>query len=88
MGAWHLYLLQCRDGSLYAGITTDVARRFRQHAAGTGARYTRAHPPESLLASRPYPDRSSALRAEAALKRQPKARKLDWLRRGEGAGAG
>ena len=43
---WHLYLLRCRDGSLYAGIATDVERRFREHAAGKGAKYTRAHPPE------------------------------------------
>lgn len=77
---WHLYLLRCRDGSLYAGITTDVERRFREHAQGRGARYTRSHPPEAVLGSRSYPDRASASRAEHALKRQPKARKLDWLR--------
>jgi putative endonuclease len=76
---WHLYLLLCRDGSLYAGITTDVERRFREHASGRGAKYTRAHPPECVLGSRAYPDRASASRAEHALKRQPKARKLDWL---------
>ena len=80
-GGWHLYLLRCQDGSLYAGIATDVARRFHQHAAGKGAKYTRSHPPASVLASRAYPDRGSALRAEHALKRQPKARKLEWLLR-------
>ena len=79
---WHLYLLRCRDGSLYAGIAIDVERRFREHAAGKGAKYTRAHPPECVQASRAYPDRASASRAEHALKRQPKARKLDWLRGG------
>jgi len=76
---WHLYLLRCRDGSLYAGITTDVERRFREHVQGRGARYTRSHPPETVLGSRSYPDRASASRAEHALKRQPKAQKLDWL---------
>ena len=79
MSDWHVYLLRCRDGSLYAGVATDVERRFRQHASGTGAKYTRSHPPECVLASRRYPDRGSALRAEHALKRQPKARKLAWL---------
>lgn len=79
MPVWHLYLLRCRDGSLYAGIATDVARRFREHAAGTGAKYTRAHPPDCVLASRPYPDRASALRAEYRLKRRPRAEKLAWL---------
>ncbi len=87
-GGWHLYLLRCHDGSLYAGIATDVERRFRQHAAGKGAKYTRAHPPECVLGSRAYPDRGSALRAEHALKRQPKARKLDWLLADTEAGSG
>lgn len=85
---WHLYLLRCRDGSLYAGIATDVERRFRQHAAGQGAKYTRSHPPECVLGSRAYPDRGSALRAECALKRQPKARKLAWLLGEDFTGAG
>ncbi|RZA18074.1 MAG: GIY-YIG nuclease family protein [Lysobacteraceae bacterium] len=76
---WHLYLLRCRDGSLYAGITTDIERRFRQHVAGRGAKYTRSHPPECMLGSRAYPDRASASRAEYALKQLPKARKLEWL---------
>lgn len=76
---WHLYLLRCSDGSLYAGITTDVARRFREHASGKGAKYTRSHPPECVVATRAYPDRASASRAEHALKRVPRARKLAWL---------
>lgn len=78
---WHLYLLRCRGGSLYAGITTDVERRFKMHAEGRGARYTRAHPPECIVGVRAYPDRSSASRAEAQLKRQPRANKLAWLLR-------
>jgi putative endonuclease len=79
---WHLYLLECRNGSgssLYAGITTDLDRRYTEHAAGTGARYTRAHPPIRLLASRVYPDRSSASKAEAALKKLPRQRKLAFF---------
>ncbi|MBV6854589.1 GIY-YIG nuclease family protein [Xanthomonas campestris pv. mirabilis] len=76
---WHLYLLLCRNGSYYAGITNDLERRFQAHLRGTGARYTRANPPVQLLASHRYPDRASASRAECALKRQPRARKLAWL---------
>ena len=76
---WQLYLLRCRGGSVYAGITTDLERRVREHVSGRGANYTRAHPPECVLGSRAYPDRASASRAEHALKRQPKARKLAWL---------
>ncbi|PKM05839.1 MAG: GIY-YIG nuclease family protein [Gammaproteobacteria bacterium HGW-Gammaproteobacteria-4] len=67
--AWYVYLLQCRDGSLYTGITVDVQRRFAQHAAGKGARYTRAHPPQRIVAVIEHTDRSSATRAEAAIKR-------------------
>ena len=77
---WHLYLIECADGSLYAGVTTDVERRFRQHLAGQGARYTRSHRPLRVLASRPFDSRSAALKAEIALKRLPKSRKLAALR--------
>ncbi|HEX5756019.1 MAG TPA: GIY-YIG nuclease family protein [Arenimonas sp.] len=66
---WYVYLLECLDGSLYTGIAVDVDRRFAQHAAGKGARYTRAHPPRCVLACFEHPDRSSASRAEAAIKR-------------------
>lgn len=78
-GPWYLYLLECRNGdgrtSYYAGITTDVERRYNEHANGTGARYTRAHPPIRLLATRGYPDRSNASKAEAALKKLARAQK-------------
>jgi putative endonuclease len=73
--AWFVYLLECRDGSIYTGIATDVARRYAEHAAGKGARYTRARPPVRLLASFEHPDRSSASRAEYAIKRLTPARK-------------
>ena len=77
---WHLYLLECGDGSLYTGITTDVERRLREHISGKGARYTRSHKVVGLLESRPFGSRSEALRAEAALKRLPKEKKLAALR--------
>ena len=76
---WFVYLLECADGSYYAGITTDVHARLAAHQAGKGARYTRAHRPLRVLASRAYPDRSSALRAEWQLKQLPRARKLAFF---------
>jgi putative endonuclease len=76
---WFVYLLECRNGSWYAGITNDLERRFQAHLRGTGARYTRANPPLRVLASRAYPDRASASRAEWQLKQLPRARKLAWL---------
>lgn len=76
---WFLYLLECRDGSYYAGISTDVQARFAAHLAGKGARYTRSRPPLRVLAVREYPDRATASRAEWELKQQPRERKLAWL---------
>ena len=75
MSAWFVYLIQCHDGSIYTGITTDVERRYAQHLAGKGARYTRANPPVQLLARIPHPDRASASRAEYAIKQLTPARK-------------
>lgn len=66
---WFLYLIECQDGSIYTGITVDVAARYAAHAQGTGARYTRSHPPRRLLAVFDYPDRSTASRAEYAVKK-------------------
>lgn len=73
--AWFVYLIECTDGSVYTGVAVDVARRYAQHAAGKGARYTRSHPPARLLASFPHPDRSSALKAEHAIKQLSAAEK-------------
>ena len=66
--AWFVYVLECRDGSLYTGIAIDVAARFAKHAAGKGGRYTRSHPPARVLAQFAYPDRSGASKAEYAIK--------------------
>jgi putative endonuclease len=76
---WCLYLLECRNGAWYAGITNRLEARYAAHAAGTGAKYTRANPPVRVLASRAYPDRSAASRAEAQLKRLPRAKKLAFF---------
>lgn len=75
MSPWYVYVIECRDGSLYTGIAVDVARRYAEHAAGKGARYTRSHPPARLLARFAHPDRSSALRAEYAIKQLPASAK-------------
>ncbi|SDN33811.1 putative endonuclease [Vreelandella arcis] len=76
-GEWYLYLLECQRGT-YAGITNDLAKRYRAHVTGKGARFTRANPPLALLGAQPFPDRASASRAEYALKRQTPSRKREW----------
>lgn len=65
---WFVYLIECEDGSIYTGIAVDVSARYQAHLMGTGAKYTRAHPPRRLLATFAHPDRSSASRAEYAIK--------------------
>jgi putative endonuclease len=77
---WHLYLIECADGSLYTGIATDVERRFKEHLAGKGARYTRSRKAVRLVASRPVGSRSEALRAEIAIKRLPREKKIEAVR--------
>ncbi len=65
-----VYILRCRDGSLYTGITTDPARRLREHKGELpgGAAYTRAHPPGGYAAFWTFPDRAAASREEARIK--------------------
>jgi len=66
---WFCYLLQCADGTLYAGITNALARRVARHNAGTASKYTRARRPVRLVWAEPARDRAAASRREAALKR-------------------
>ena len=78
-GRWCLYLIECRNGSWYAGITNHLDARYAAHLAGRGARYTRANPPMQLIGFREYPDRSSASKAEWAIKQLPREHKLAFL---------
>jgi putative endonuclease len=69
MSAWFVYILQCADGSLYTGITTDVQRREREHNDGKlGARYTRSRRPVRLVYSESQNSRSTAAKREYAVK--------------------
>lgn len=77
---YFVYMLECRDGRLYTGITTDLQRRLAEHRGGRrGARFTRSHPPQRLVASRQVDSRSTALKLEAALKRLDRSGKLAWV---------
>ncbi len=72
---WILYLLECKGGSFYAGITNDLDARYKAHAEGRGAKYTRANPPIRILAQKSFIDRSEASKAEAQVKALPKDKK-------------
>lgn len=65
---WHLYILRCRDGSLYIGITTDVQKRFEAHNSGKGAKYTRGRGPLKLVYREECGSHSDALKRELAVK--------------------
>jgi predicted GIY-YIG superfamily endonuclease len=69
-------MVRCADGSLYTGIAKDVARRFKQHNAGTASRYTRSRLPVELVYQEAQPDQSSALKREAAIKAMDRREKL------------
>ena len=73
---WGVYLLECADGSLYAGITNNFPRRLAQHQAGKASRYTRARLPVCPIYWEPAEDRPSASRRELAIKALPRQRKL------------
>lgn len=77
---YFVYILTCKDGSLYTGITTDLERRLRMHKAGTASRYTRARGVVSMAYSEEQPSRGTALRREAAIKKLPRAEKLYLIR--------
>ncbi|MFC1955053.1 GIY-YIG nuclease family protein [Chloroflexota bacterium] len=79
---WHLYLVRCRDGSLYTGITTNIARRFAEHQGNgdTGAKYLRGRGPLTLVFQKKIGDRSLALSVESRVKKLPKARKEELIR--------
>lgn len=72
--AW-AYLVRCADGSLYAGWTTDLARRLRRHKAGQGAKYTKMRGAVTLAYAERCEDKSAALCREAALKKLDKPQK-------------
>jgi putative endonuclease len=73
--AW-VYLLRCRDASLYTGWTVDVQRRLARHQAGVASRYTASRLPVELVLAIPMADKSAARREEARIKRLPRVAKL------------
>ncbi len=79
---WYLYLIRCRDGNLYTGITTDVARRFSEHqeSNGAGAKYLRGRGPLELVFQKRVGNRSLALGVENKVKKLSKARKEELIR--------
>lgn len=70
-----VYMLECADGSLYTGWTTDLEDRVRMHNSGSGAKYTRSRLPVKLVYFEEVEDRSAALKREAAIKKLTRRKK-------------
>ena len=77
---WVLYILECKDGTFYTGITDDLTRRFIQHNAGKGAKYTKGRAPLKLVYSEKCESHSHALKREIAVKRLTREEKLNMCR--------
>lgn len=78
-----VYILRCADGTLYTGCTNDLSRRLAAHNAGKGAKYTRSRRPVELVYREEVPDKSAALRREAAIKRLSRQEKLALIQSAE-----
>ena len=73
---YFVYIVKCGDGTLYCGITNDIARRLEQHKNGSGAHYTHVRGVRKMLYSEKQPTRSAALKREAEIKKWPRRKKL------------
>jgi len=80
---WSLYILECRDGSLYTGVTNDIDRRFLAHQEGKASRYTRTRRPVALVYREECGSRSQALSRECAVKSLSRERKDELIVRGK-----
>lgn len=78
---YYVYILECEDGSLYTGITTDLERRFKEHQEGKGGAYTRAHKPIKIVFAEQHEDRSSASKREAEIKSFTRQQKINLTNR-------
>jgi len=76
---YFVYLLLCRDGSLYTGSTNNLERRFQKHQLGKGGAYTHSHPPLKIIYSETHSSKSSALKREHEIKSWPRSKKIQNL---------
>lgn len=76
---WKVYILRCGDGSLYTGVTTDVAARLEMHRSGRGAKYTRSRLPLELVYTEDCPDKVTAFQREWQIKHLTREEKLNLL---------
>jgi putative endonuclease len=78
--SWIVYILKCKNGCLYTGITNDLERRFQQHKEGKGAKYTRANPPKKIAHTEKYRTKSRAAKREAEIKSWDRSKKTNLIK--------
>jgi putative endonuclease len=79
MKKWYVYILECSDGTLYTGITTDVNRRLNQHNSGKGAKYTCGRRPVKLMTVSESGDKSEASKEECRIKQLTRKEKIEYI---------
>jgi putative endonuclease len=82
MHDWYVYIVRCRDGSLYTGIATDVERRITDHQANKGSKYLRGRGPLKLVFKKQIGEKGRALRVERQVKRLPRYKKEALIKTG------
>ena len=85
---WYLYILRCKDGNLYTGVTTDISRRISRHNARKGGAYTRVRTPVTLAYKEPHRTKSKALIREAQIILRQAQDDPEQVKRVEGSSAG
>lgn len=80
MSVNYVYILECKDGTLYTGWTTDVERRIKEHNSGLGAKYTRGRYPVQLKYVEKFETKEEAMSREAAIKKLCRAEKIHLIK--------
>ncbi|MFH1451588.1 MAG: GIY-YIG nuclease family protein [archaeon] len=76
---WFVYILECRDGSFYTGVTNDLEKRMETHAKGKGSKYVQQKGFKKLLRAKECESKSDAQKCEYQIKQLPRNDKLDWF---------
>jgi putative endonuclease len=77
---YFVYILLCRDGTYYTGSTNDVAKRFKDHLEGRGAKYTQSHKPEKIVYREKFSTKKEAMQREWQLKKWPRIKKENLIK--------
>ena len=80
---WYVYLIQCKDGSFYTGVTSDIERRFKEHQTESGSFHTKLHKPIKILYTEEYQKKLEAIRREKQIKSWRREKKLNLIKFGK-----